>query len=95
MVMSPSAWMPPQPPVAEAAAAKGFVKMRQAVQVKRQAAKQAAQDGQGAGHGPQDASATEKAARRGGLFYVRLSFPKNLQEVVRRRKLSSKLLLNQ
>ena len=36
---------------ARSAAAKGFVKMRQAVQVKRQAAKQAAQDGQGAGHG--------------------------------------------
>ena len=36
---------------ARSAAAKGFVKMRQAVQVKRQAAKQAAQDGPGAGHG--------------------------------------------
>ena len=33
------------------AAAKGFVKTRQTVQAKRQAAKQAAQDGQGAGHG--------------------------------------------
>lgn len=33
------------------AAAKGLVKTRQAVQAKRQAAKQAAQNGQGAGHG--------------------------------------------
>lgn len=36
---------------ARSAAAKGFVKTRQAVQAKRQAAKQAEQDGQGAGHG--------------------------------------------
>jgi len=38
-------------PSVRSAAAKGFVKTRQAVQTKRQAAKQAAQDGQGAVHG--------------------------------------------